>query len=96
MALARIVSFEGVSTARVEELTRELDQQERPADIPATEIIVLHDAATERSVVVLFFANEDDYEAADRTLDAMPPDETPGRRSSVARYDVALRKTVGS
>jgi hypothetical protein len=45
-------------------------------------------------VVVLFFDNEADYDRADATLSAMPTDETPGRRSSVGKYEVAVRATA--
>ena len=90
MALARVVSFDGVSKDRIEELKGEM-QGEPPEGLPATEIILLHDAEAERSMVVLFFDSEDDYRQGDETLNAMGSDETPGRRTAVAKYDVALR-----
>ena len=93
MALARVVTFEGVSKDRVEEMKREMSGQERPDDIPASEVLVLHDPETERSVVVVFFENEDAYRRGDETLDAMPAGDTPGQRTSVAKYDVAIRLT---
>jgi hypothetical protein len=91
MALARVVTFEGVNSERMDEMKKEIEGGERPADIPAKEIIILHDPDGERSIAVLFFENEDDYRRADATLDAMPADETPGRRTSVGKYNVALR-----
>jgi hypothetical protein len=91
MALARVVSFEGVSKDRVEEMKREMSEGERPENVPATEILVLHDPETEKSLVVVFFENEDDYQRGDETLSAMPTADTPGRRTSVAKYDVAMR-----
>jgi len=93
MALARVVTFEGVSKDRVEEMKREMSGQEQPDDIPASEVLVLHDPETERSLVVVFFENEDDYRRGDETLDAMPAGDTPGQRTSVAKYDVAIRLT---
>jgi hypothetical protein len=93
MALARVVTFEGVSKDRVEEMKREMSGQERPDDIPASEVLVLHDPETERSLVVVFFENEDAYRRGDETLDAMPAGDTPGQRTSVAKYDVAIRLT---
>ena len=90
MALARVVSFDGVSKDRIEELKGEM-QGEPPEGLPATEIILLHDAEAEKSMVVLFFDSEDDYRQGDETLNAMGSDETPGRRTAVAKYDVALR-----
>jgi hypothetical protein len=91
MALARVVSFEGVSKDRMDEMNREIEQGERPADIPASEIVVLHDPDTDKSLVVLFFENEDDYRRGDETLSAMPASDTPGRRTSVTKYNVAMR-----
>jgi hypothetical protein len=91
MALARVVSFDGVSSARMEEMRRDLEGSERPENVPASEIIVLHDPEEEKSVVILFFENQDDYDRGDEALNAMPAEETPGRRASVKRYDVAAR-----
>jgi len=93
MALARVVSFDGVSQDRVEEMKQQMNAG-RPDDIPATEIVMLYDASAENAVVVVFFDNEDDYNRADATLSAMPADETPGQRTSVRKYEVAVRATA--
>jgi hypothetical protein len=94
MALARVVSFDGVNKERVEELKREMSEGERPEGLPASEIVMLHDPDAEKSIVILFFENEDDYRQGDETLNAMPAGDTPGRRTSVAKYDVAVRMSV--
>jgi hypothetical protein len=93
MALARVVSFEGVSKERMEELARVMREGDRPEDLPATEVVVLHDPEAEKSLVILFFATEDDYMRGDEVLSAMPADDTPGRRTSVTKYDVPIRMT---
>jgi len=93
MALARVVSFDGVGQERVEEMKQQMNEG-RPDDIPASEIVMLYDAGAEKSVVILFFDNEDDYNRADATLSAMPSDETPGQRTSVGKYEVAVRATA--
>ena len=93
MALARVVSFEGVSNERMEELAREMREGDRPQDLPATEVVMLHDPEAEKSVVILFFETEDDYRRGDEVLSAMPADDTPGRRTSVTKYDVPVRMT---
>ena len=64
---------------------------ERPEDLPASEIIVLHDPEAEKSVAILFFENEDDYRKGDEMLNAMPAGDTPGTRTSVTKYDVPIR-----
>jgi hypothetical protein len=94
MALARVVTFDGVDSDRMSQMRQEMEGQDQPDGLNATEIIVLHDADAERSLVVLFFENEEDYRAGDAILDAMPADDTPGRRSGVTRYDVVHRMTA--
>jgi hypothetical protein len=93
MALARVVSFDGVSASRVEEMKQQIGAGP-PDDIPAKEIVMLHDPEAERSIVIVFFDNEDDYARGDATLSAMPADETPGTRTAVGKYEVAVRATV--
>ncbi len=93
MALARVVTFEGVDKARMDQMRQEMQGQERPEGVPAKEIVVLHDAEAEKSVVILFFDSEDDYRQGDEALNAMPTGDTPGRRTSVTKYDVPVRMT---
>ena len=93
MALARVVTFEGVSKERMDEMDREMQGSERPENVPAKEIVVLHDPDAGKSVVILFFDSEEDYRRGDEALNAMPAGDTPGRRTSVTRYDVAIRMT---
>jgi hypothetical protein len=94
MALARVVSFDGVSSDRIAEMQREMQDEGQPEGLNATEIVVLHAADAERSLVVLFFDNEDDYRKGDEILNAMPAGDTPGRRSDVAKYQVIHRMTA--
>ena len=91
MPLARVVTFDGVNSDRMSEMQSEMEEGERPEDVPAKEIVVLHDPEAEKSLVILFFENEDDYRRGDEALNAMDPGETPGKRSSVTKYNVAFR-----
>ena len=91
MALARVVAFEGVTAERMEQLRREIGEQGRPDEIPATEIMVLHDPEQETSLAILFFDSDDDYRKGDAALNAMPTGDTPGSRTSVRKYNVAVR-----
>ncbi|HZT16920.1 MAG TPA: hypothetical protein VFA19_13330 [Gaiellaceae bacterium] len=94
MALARVVAFEGVTSERIEQLRNEITGSDGPPeDIPATELMILHDPDGERSLAIVLFDNEDDYARGDAALDAMPGDDTPGRRLSVDKYEVAIRMT---
>jgi hypothetical protein len=94
MALARVVSFDGVTKDRMEEMRSRMADGEQPEGLPAKEIIVLHDPEAEQSLVILFFDTEDDYAQGDETLSAMPSGDTPGRRASVGKYDVAVWMTA--
>jgi hypothetical protein len=91
MALARVVTFDGVNKDRMDQMKSEMEGGERPDNVPASEVIILHDPEAEKSVAIVFFENEDDYAQGDAALNAMPAGDTPGQRSSVTKYDVAMR-----
>ena len=91
MALARVVSFEGVDTKRMEEMDREMQDGQPPEGFPSAEIVVLHDPGTSTSLAIIFFETEEDYQTGDKILSAMPTGDTPGTRTSVTKYNVATR-----
>jgi hypothetical protein len=91
MALARVVTFDGVSKDRMQEMQKEMEDGQPPEGMPPAEIIVLHDGEAEKSLVIIVFENEDDYRKGDEILSAMPAGDTPGQRTSVTKYDVAMR-----
>ena len=93
MALARVVTFDGVSKDRMDQMRSEIEQDRRPDEIPSKELLVLHDPDSEKSLVVLLFDSEDDYRRGDEALNAMPAGDTPGQRTSVTKYDVAIHMT---
>jgi hypothetical protein len=93
MPLARVVTFDGVSSERMADMQQEMQGSDRPDNVPAKEILVLHDPEAEKSLVVVFFETEDDYKQGDEALSAMPAGDTPGTRTSVAKYQVAFRMT---
>jgi hypothetical protein len=93
MAFARVVTFEGVDAARMADMQREMNEGDRPEGLPATEILVLHDPDAAESLAIVFFDNEDDYRQGDAFLSAMPAGDTPGKRASVRKYEVAVRMT---
>jgi hypothetical protein len=94
MGLARVVSFDGVSAQRMEEMKRDMAGGQRPQEVPATEILVLHDPQAETALAILFFESEEDYRRGDEALNAMPAEDTPGKRASVTKYDVPIRMTA--
>ena len=94
MAVARVVTFDGVSSDRMAEMGREMQDGEPPEGMPASELLVLHDPDAEQATVVILFDNEDDYRKGDEILSAMPTGDTPGTRTSVSKYQVAHRMTT--
>ncbi|HUG65773.1 MAG TPA: hypothetical protein VMK83_11190 [Gaiellaceae bacterium] len=94
MTLARVVSFEGVTSERIAELRNEIESGDRPEGLDATEMLVLHDPGSDRSLAIVFFDSDEAYERGDEILSAMPTGDTPGTRTSVSRYEVAIRMTT--
>ena len=91
MAVARVVTFSGVSKDRMDEMDREMQGGQPPEGFPSAELVALHDPESEESLVVVIFENDDDYRRGDEILSAMPADDTPGQRTSVRKYNVATR-----
>jgi hypothetical protein len=91
MALARVVTFDGVTKDRMAEMQKEMEGNDPPEGFPSSELVVLHDASADKSLVVVIFDNEDDYAKGDEILSSMPAGDTPGQRTSVTKYDVAMR-----
>ncbi len=93
MSLARVVTFTGVSSDRIEELKREMDEGEQPEGLNPSEMFVLHDPDSNEAVAILLFDSDEDYQRGHEVLEAMPAPETPGQRTAVKRYDVAIRRS---
>lgn len=91
MALARVVTFDNVSSDRIQQMRSEMEAGTPPEGMPPAEIVVLHDPQAEKSLVILMLDSEEDYAKADEILNAMPAGDTPGQRSSVSKYNVAMR-----
>jgi hypothetical protein len=88
MALARVVVFNGVTRERVDEMNREMEGQEPPEDIPASEFVVLHDPEADKSVVIFFFETDADYQRADEA----PKRDASRRHSGTARVRHEIRR----
>ena len=57
MALARVVTFDGVDENRIAEMKREMEGSGRPEGVPASEIIILHDPDASKSVAMCAVAD---------------------------------------
>jgi hypothetical protein len=91
MALARVVTFEDIDSERIAQLKSEIEDGEKPEGLPATEMMILHDPEADQALAIVFFDNEDDYRAGDEFLSSMPSSDTPGKRTSVTKHNVAVR-----
>lgn len=94
MALARVVSFEGVDSERIAQLTSEIEGGEQPEGMNASEMLLLHDPDNDQALAIVFFDNEEEYRKGDEVLGGMPTGDTPGRRTGVMKYQVATRMTA--
>ena len=94
MALARVVSFDGVNSERIAQLASEIEGGEQPEGMNATEMLLLHDPDADQALAIVFFENEDEYRKGDEILGGMDTGDTPGRRTSVTKYQVATRMTA--
>jgi hypothetical protein len=94
MAIARVVTFEDIDSNRMAEIEKEMQSGEPPEGLEPQEIIVLHDPDASSSIVIILFADEDAYRRGDEVLNAMPASDTPGRRTSVSKYNVAFRQAM--
>ena len=93
MTLARVVTFDGITSERMAEMASDIEGNDQPEGLNATEMMILHDPEAQTATAIVFFANEDDYQAGHAILDAMPRDDTPGNRTSVTKTNVAVRMT---
>ena len=93
MTLARVVSFDGFDAERISQLKEQVSG-EPPEGLPAKGIQILHDPDAEQALAIVFFENEDDYRRGDEVLSAMPSSDTPGNRTSVSKYEVAIRRDL--
>ena len=92
--IARVVTFEGVTSDRMNQMRQEMEGGQPPEGLEPKELLVLHDPEGQKSVVVVFFEDEDAYRRGDEVLSNMDTGDTPGQRTSVGRYDVAMRQTM--
>ena len=93
MALARVVTFDGITSERMAEMASEIEGNDQLEGLNATEMMILHDPEAQKATAIVFFDNEEDYQRGHEILDAMPTSDTPGNRTSVTKTNVAMRMT---
>jgi hypothetical protein len=75
----------------MDEMESEMQDGSPPEGFPPAEMVMLHDPDAEQSLAIVIFETEDDYARGDEILSAMPAGDTPGQRTSVKKYNVAMR-----
>ena len=90
MAVARVVSFDGVNSDRMAALKSEIESGEQPEGLNATEMLLLHDPGADQALAIVFFDNEGDYQKGDEILGGMDTQRHagysgPGSRSTTSR-----------
>jgi hypothetical protein len=93
MAYARLATFEGVEQSGVDELVRQIREGDPPEGLPATEVIILFDGASKLQAIT-FFDSEEDYRRGDEVLSGLNPAVREGKRTSLEKYEVALRRSI--
>jgi hypothetical protein len=94
MAFARIATFEGMTAEHLDALRQRVEEQGQPDGMNATDFVVLFDPDSGKSISVVLFDSAEDYERGSAILDGVPRDDAPGQRTSVDRYEVAIRMTT--
>jgi hypothetical protein len=93
MAYARVVTFDGVNSDHMAQMAANIEGNEQPEGLNATEMMILHDPEAEQATAIIFFDTEDDYQRGHEILDGMDRGDTPGNRTSVTKTHVAMRMT---
>jgi len=95
---ARVVRFEGADAQSLEETASQIRSESDagpPEGVPAKEFLLLNDKENGRSLAVMLFETEDDYDKGAQTLESMnPPGPGMGQRVSVEKYEVGARLNV--
>ena len=87
--LARVVTFDGVTKERMDEMRSEMEGGDPPEGLNPKEMIALHDPESDKVARHRSSSRtRTTYRRGDEVLSAMPTDDTPGQRTSVG----ALRR----
>jgi hypothetical protein len=94
MAYARVATFDGVTPEHLDGLRQRIEEDGQPEGMNATEFIFLHDPDSSKTVSIILFDSAEDYERGSAILDGVDRDDAPGQRTSVDRYEVAIRMVI--
>jgi hypothetical protein len=93
MAYARVATFDGVTTEHLDGLRKRIEEDGQPEGMNATEFLFLQDPDSGKTLSIILFDSAEDYEQGSAILDGVNRDDAPGQRTSVDRYEVAIRMT---
>jgi hypothetical protein len=95
---ARVATFEGGEPNTIRGMVDEIDRQAEngpPEGVPATGILILHNAEGKVHAITLF-ESEEDLQQGHETLNSMDPPERGGmgKRSSVETFEVGVKRDL--
>jgi hypothetical protein len=93
MAFARVATFEGITAEHLDALRQRIEEQGQPDGMKATDLLFLHDPDAGKTISIVLFDSAEDYEQGSAILDGVARGDAPGQRTSVDRYEVAIRMT---
>jgi hypothetical protein len=94
MALARVVSFQNINPDNVARIRQSIEAGDLPEGMPPAEFLLLHEQGADTALAIVVVETEDDYRRVDEILGSVPADEAAGRRTSVTKYEVAVRAST--
>ena len=92
---ARVATFQSdpADIDRAIEMVRTEVAGDTPAGLEGARMLMLVNRETGKGLGVTLFESEEAMRRGDEALNAMAASDTPGRRTSVTKYDVAVRLT---
>jgi hypothetical protein len=93
MAYARVATFDGVTAEHLDGLRKRIEEDGQPEGMNATEFLFLQNPDSGKTLSIILFDSAEDYEQGSAILDGVNRDDAPGQRTSVDRYEVAIRMT---
>jgi hypothetical protein len=93
MAYARVATFDGVTAEHLDGLRKRIEEVGQPEGMNATEFLFLQNPDSGKTLSIILFDSAEDYEQGSAILDGVNRDDAPGQRTSVDRYEVAIRMT---
>jgi len=94
LAFARVVTFENINPDNVARIRQSMESGDVPEGMPPSQVLFLHDKGTDTALAIVIVETEDEYRQVDEILGGVPANQAAGRRTGVAKYEVAVRAST--